>query len=190
MAYCNHHFNKPPNEALNQAITAVAPKTTCYSGSISLYSHISLVIGRHNLGWMPLFQKLCSEHNMTMLSRYLDRKDNMKGWKRKYQRKLYVKMARSQKQKKHRQEVFNECTDNSYGVGVGLNAGLKQNTASRQTAKKTNSQVKRCKCGSDMHSRTTHQHCPLNKKKARISNIVDETVVNNLLVPATATAAA
>jgi hypothetical protein len=35
-------------------------------------------------------------------------------------------MARSQKQKKSRQEVFNEQTDNRYGAGVGLNAGFKK----------------------------------------------------------------
>jgi hypothetical protein len=60
-------------------------------------------MGQHNLGWMLLFEKLCSEYNMTMtpiLSRYLDRKDKMKDRKRKHQRKLDVKMARSPKQKK------------------------------------------------------------------------------------------
>jgi hypothetical protein len=168
MAYCNHCFNTQTNEALNQAIATVAPKTTCYSGSISLYSRIGLVIGRHNLGWKGLFKKLCAHHNMTMtpiLSRYLDRKDYVKNRKRKYQRKLDVKMARSRNQKKSRQEVFNERTDNSYGAGVGLNAGLKQNTTTRQTANNINSLVKRCKCGSGTHSRTTHKECPLNKKR-------------------------
>ena len=134
MAYCNHPYDTQTNEALNQSIATVAPKNTCYSGTISLYSRINLVIGIHNLGYRQLFDALFQHHNMLMtpyLSQYLERKEERKGMKRKYERRLDVKMARSQKQKKSRQDVFNERTDNSYGAGVGLNAGIKKKSTTK-----------------------------------------------------------
>ncbi len=171
MAYCNHPYDTQTNEALNQSIATVAPKNTCYSGTISLYSRINLVIGIHNLGYRQLFDALFQHHNMLMtpyLSQYLERKEERKGMKRKYERRLDVKMARSQKQKKSRQDVFNERTDNSYGAGVGLNAGIKKKSTTKTVSGDKKKEQQRCKCGSDTHLRTTHRDCPLKKVKSRI----------------------
>jgi hypothetical protein len=38
MQYCKHPYETQTNEALNQAIANVSPKSVCYSGTISLYS--------------------------------------------------------------------------------------------------------------------------------------------------------
>jgi hypothetical protein len=77
-----------------------------------------------------------------------------------------VKVRRSQTQKKSREEVFKERTDNSYGTGVGLTAGIKANS-NRKTivSNGKNKEKGECKCGSTSHSRTTHTDCPLNKKR-------------------------
>jgi hypothetical protein len=40
MEYCTHPHNTQTNEALNQVIANVAPKSVCYSGTISLNSRI------------------------------------------------------------------------------------------------------------------------------------------------------
>jgi hypothetical protein len=50
MQYCNHPHDTQTNEALNQAIANVAPKSMCYSGTYSLNSCIGVIIGVHNLG--------------------------------------------------------------------------------------------------------------------------------------------
>jgi hypothetical protein len=166
MAYCNHPYDTQTNEALNQSIATVAPKSTCYSGTVSLYSRIGLIIGIHNLGYTNMFRHIFQIHEMNMtrpLTQYLEKKEHRKGVKRKYERKLEVKLARSQKQKKSRQEVFNERTDKSYGAGVGLQAGIKSKQITRQQNKMSMNGDKRCKCGSTTHLRTTHKSCPLNK---------------------------
>jgi hypothetical protein len=49
------------NKALNQAIAVVAPKSVCYSGTISLYNRIALVIGIHNMGHYYFFVALFRE---------------------------------------------------------------------------------------------------------------------------------
>jgi hypothetical protein len=61
MACCNHPFDTQTNEALNQAIANVAPKSVCYSSTISLYSRIALIIGVHNLGHVVFYTQLFDE---------------------------------------------------------------------------------------------------------------------------------
>ena len=70
-----------------------------------------------------------------LLLRYLTSKERRKATKQKYQRRIDMKIARSQKQKKSRPEVLNECTDTSYGAGVGLNAGIKKRQQHKRHAK-------------------------------------------------------
>ncbi len=169
MGYCNHPYDTQTNESLNQAIATLAPKNTCYSGTISLYSRIALVIGIHNLGHVEHFNVLFETLGMAMthnLMVYLDGKQRKKQKKQEYQRRLDVKVRRSQTQKKSREEVFKERTDNSYGTGVGLTAGIKANS-NRKTVDSNgkNKEKGQCKCGSTSHSRTTHTDCPLNKKR-------------------------
>ena len=93
MAYCNHPYDTQTNEALNQSIATVAPKSTCYSGTFSLYSRIGLIIGIHNLGYTNMFRHIFQLHEMNMtrlLTQYLEKKEHRKGVKRKYERKLEV----------------------------------------------------------------------------------------------------
>jgi hypothetical protein len=40
MAFCNHPYYMQTNEALNRAIANSAPKSVCYSSSISLLHHL------------------------------------------------------------------------------------------------------------------------------------------------------
>jgi hypothetical protein len=61
MQYCNHPHDTQTNEALNQAIAKVAPKSVCYSGTVSLYSRVALVIGIHNMGYYYFFHALFTE---------------------------------------------------------------------------------------------------------------------------------
>jgi hypothetical protein len=58
MAYCTHPYDTQTNEALNQVIANIAPKSVCYSSSISLYSRISLVTGCHNMGSSLFYSNL------------------------------------------------------------------------------------------------------------------------------------
>jgi len=62
----NHSHDTQTNEALNQAIVNVAPKSVCCSGSISLYSRIALVIGTYNLELYHFFESLFHEVGVQM----------------------------------------------------------------------------------------------------------------------------
>jgi len=73
--------------------------------------------------------------------------------------------------KKSCKEIFKECTDTSYGAGVGLTAGLKKkhkindgsnelSCAAPKGSKKTKTT---CKCGNTTHQWSTHKECPINK---------------------------
>ena len=123
MAFCNHPYDTKTNEALNQAIANAAPKSVCYSNSISLYACIALIISIHNLGHLSLFSELFRELGVLMtptLARFLEQKETKKITKRKYDRRVDVKVKRSRKQKKQWLEVYKERTDQSYGPGVAV----------------------------------------------------------------------
>jgi hypothetical protein len=121
----------------------------------------------------------------THLSLYLQSKDKRKEWKRNYDRKLSVKLSRSGQQRKSRQEIFLEHTDNSYGPGEGLMAGMnkRQKVAQTRNDEGTTKQLKNCKCGSTTHQRPTHRDCKLNtnnnRDDARLSIIAHVTVPND-----------
>jgi hypothetical protein len=168
MAYCNHPFDTQTNESLNNSIATVAPKTTCYSGTISLFSRIAIVIGLHNYGYVTYFEKLFSNLGMTMsttLLKFLQGREDKKEVKRRYQRRLDIKAHRSKKQKKSIEQVLKERVDNSYGPGIGLNAGISKKRKAADATEQENApkQNKTCKCGSTTHRRTTHRECPLRR---------------------------
>jgi hypothetical protein len=86
MRYCNHPFDMQTNEAMNQAIAMLAPKSICYSSTMSLHSRIALVIGIHNLGHLPFFTAYFDSIGVEigqMLTSFLHRKQK----KRKYKKK-------------------------------------------------------------------------------------------------------
>jgi hypothetical protein len=167
MTYCNHPFDTQTNESLNKAIATVAPKDTCYSNTISLYSRVALVIGIHNLGYESFFRNLFQELKMPFrdILLYLQKRDEMKKYRREYQCKHEVKVKRSREQKKSREQVYKERTDKSYGAGVGLTAGL--TIKSKRKVKSEHNEASRakkaCKCGSATHQRSTHKECSLNE---------------------------
>jgi hypothetical protein len=86
MEYFNHPYDTQTNEALNQVIATVAPKNVCYSGSISLMSHIAIVIGIHNYGHSYFFDCIFRQLGImmtTMLARFLNQKETRKDYKKK-----------------------------------------------------------------------------------------------------------
>jgi hypothetical protein len=90
LQYCNHPHNTQTNEVLNQAITNIAPKSVCYSGSISLYSRIAHVIGIHNIGHYHYFAALFTEVGLVMtasLAKFLTKKQDRKVSKKAYERR-------------------------------------------------------------------------------------------------------
>jgi len=143
MQCCNHPHDTQTNEALNQAIANVAPKSVCYSGTISLNSCIAIVIGIHNLGLHAFFEVLFKKVGICMtkvLSLYFDKKQHRKETKQIYKRWIDVKVRRSKGQKKALQEIFKEPTDESYGHAVGLpvrsNKRRQEETTSKEKASK------------------------------------------------------
>ena len=68
-AHCNHPHDTQTNEALNQSIANITPKSICYSGTISLYSWIALVNGMHNIGYYNFFVELFNELGAAMALR-------------------------------------------------------------------------------------------------------------------------
>jgi hypothetical protein len=87
MSYCNHPFDTQTNEAINQAIANVAPKSVCYSGTVSLMSRVALVVGVHNMGHIDFFRSLFNHLGIPIaveLFKYLERKGKRKEWKRIY----------------------------------------------------------------------------------------------------------
>jgi hypothetical protein len=162
MAYCNHPFDTQTNEALNQAIANVAPKSVCYSSTVSLNARIALVIGIHNMGHLPFFTTYMRAVGVDMgriLTDFLRKKQDRKEQKRNYQKRVTSKVKRSRQQQKQREQVFQERTDKSYGTGIGLTAGMPK----KRKAEDDIGTVKECKCGSSSHKRTTHRDCPLRK---------------------------
>jgi len=75
------------------------------------------------------------------LLQYLHCRDRKREMRRIYERKCDVKLKWIRQQKWNQDKVFRECTNNSYGPGVGLTAGIKAN---------------------GKHQMTTHQDCHLN----------------------------
>ena len=166
MAQCNHPYDTQTNEALNNAVANVAPKTVYYSGTISLSSRICLIIGIHNMGHVPFMTSLFDRIGVQMtpiLKKYLLQKSGRKEYKQKYIRQPDVKVRRSKKQRKTWQEVYKERTDTSYGPGIAL-AAVPPNKR-RKVAQPGKPKTKTCKCGSTTHARTTHRDCPLRKTK-------------------------
>jgi hypothetical protein len=150
MRYCNQ-----TNEALNQAIANIAPKSVCYSGSISLYSRIALVIGTHNEGYKNYYTQLFFELGITMtslLSNYLERRDGKKERKRKFQQRFDVKVRWSKQQNKQREEIYKECTDISYGPGVAVITELGTESRKRKKGSADSGNKTKCRCGSTQHS--------------------------------------
>jgi hypothetical protein len=81
MQYCNHPHDTQTNKALNQAIAVVAPKSVCYSSTISLYNRIVLVIGIHNMRHYYYFDALFREIGVSMtagLAKFLNAKQEKK----------------------------------------------------------------------------------------------------------------
>jgi len=176
MRYCNHPHDTQTNEALNQAIANIAPKSVCYSGNISLFSRIALVIGTHNMGYYEFYTTLFDDIGVTMtagLAKFLSTKQKRKIGKRTYKRRLEVKIARSKSQKKKIQEIYKERTDNSYGHAVALTQvntkKRKQNTTDALPV------PKKCRCGSETHQRTTHKDCPENPKNKQLKEVTMES---------------
>jgi hypothetical protein len=94
MAYCNRLFDTQTNESLNTAIATVAPKHTCYSGMISLFGHITVIIGMHNLGYVTYFHLLFRELGMELtriLFDFLKDKEERKEFRRTYKKRLNMK---------------------------------------------------------------------------------------------------
>ena len=127
----------------------------------------------------------------TTLERFLNQKEYRKEYKKKYDERVDMKVRRSKEQQKNRQQVLKERSDNAYGTGIGLNAGIRKKQSSQTsdttTTKKMTKRNERvapttCKCGSNSHLRTTHSDCPLNKKR-KISS--DATAVNDLMIKLT-----
>ena len=168
MKYCTHPHDTQTNEALNQAIANVAPKSVCYSGTNSLNSRIGIIIGVHNMGLYSFFGYLFNAVGMKMtevLSDFLKRKQHKKERKKSYQEQFNVKVCRSKKQKKALQDIYNKRTDVSYGHAVGLPVNNnKRKRKERIVESSLDPKQKKCKCGSTEHSRITHKYCPLNKK--------------------------
>ncbi len=66
MAQCNHPYSTQTNEALNNAVANVAPKTVCYSRTLSLNYRIALVIGIHNMGHVEYLRALFNVNGVTI----------------------------------------------------------------------------------------------------------------------------
>jgi len=183
MKYCTHPHDTQTNEALNQSIANVVPKSVCYSGTSSINSQIAIVVGVHNLGLYPFFDDLFHAAGIqmtTVLARFLHAKQKQKETKQTYKQWLDVKVSWLKPQKKALQEIYKECTDASYGHAVGLS--IINNNKQRQESKGDNPQ-KWCKCGSTEHQRTTHRVCPQNPRKNNIIGCIPgEDVLNNSTV--------
>jgi hypothetical protein len=174
MAYCNHPFDTQTNEALNQSIAIVAPKSICYSSTTSLNSRIALVIGIHNMGHLPFFMLYFHTVGVDMgptLTSFLSKKHSRKLRKRNYQKKISTKVKRSKQHQKQREEVFQDRTDKSYGTGVGLTAGMSK----KREVEGDIAGGQGCKCGSTTHKRTTHRDCPLRKEVVRKTSTTTTT---------------
>ena len=171
MSYCNHPYDTQTNEALNQVIATVTPKSVCYSGSISLFSRIALVIGIHNMGYYNFFTELFQRVGVGMtaiLAKFLHAKNERKDRKKVYERRLDIKVKRSKQQKKQIQEIYKERTDMSYGHAVGIpmdNSKKRKQNSDQNNPLDKNIPQKKCKCGSTTHSRVSHKDCPRNPKK-------------------------
>jgi hypothetical protein len=86
-----------------------------------------------------------------LLSKYLEQKDEKIEKKRKYKQRFNVKARWSKQQKKQREEIYKERTDISYGPGIAVVTELSNDKGG----------IQKCKCGSTLHSQTSHRDCPL-----------------------------
>jgi hypothetical protein len=66
-------------------MSTIAPKNVCYSGTISLFSCIAIVVGIHNYGHVSFFSRLFGELGIKMtmiLIEFLRRKEKRKVYKK------------------------------------------------------------------------------------------------------------
>jgi hypothetical protein len=153
MAYCNHPFYTQTNEALNQMVSMVTLKNICCSGTISLSSHITTVMGIHNYGHSlfmdRLFRQLGINMTMTLMQCLRKKEKSTKN----YDDWMDVKVRRSKQQQKNWQEVLQERTNQAYGPRDSLMAGMRK--------KKRHASIvitlHTCKCGSNTHAQKNSQ---------------------------------
>jgi len=99
MGYCNHTFDTQTNEALNQSIANVAPKSVCYSSTTSLNGRIALVIGIHNYGHLPFITSYFDMVGVTVgnsLAGFLEKKTETKTIEKKISKAGYYKDKKKQ----------------------------------------------------------------------------------------------
>ena len=118
-----HPYDTQSNEAMNQSVSKYAPKNKSYGASMSLATRVSVAIGVFNLGhyqyWLEVYHHLGLCMSQT-LSDHLKKKDEAIAKKRENQKKLSVKIKRSQKQiELTKRLIETEMRDKKRGLSYG-----------------------------------------------------------------------
>ena len=180
-----HPFMSQANEALNQRLSAKAPKNRFYSGTHSLNYRASSAVGEHNLGHLNFHARVLKAVGVEDLGvharRALGAHDRNAAKKRKYESSLARKSKRAHKEHTTQRELLlrrqlagaapargnyasGSATDDvlaaaahgrGRGRGRGRGGGAVSASAGRAVA---------CRCGSLTHQRTNSLDCPLNSR--------------------------
>ena len=173
-----HPFTTQTNEALNYSQACLTPKTKSFHESSSFHYRHAIVIGCHNLGYAN-YWKLAFDRIGILYSQYFEHHlsvvENKKiRWKG-YRAKQEVKRRRAYRQEATERRLLYENRTAEYGAGIGLDIGNNDTPAVQNVENANNTGIKKCRCGSITHLRTSSHQCRLNPRNIVNVPLCEET---------------
>jgi hypothetical protein len=201
---CHHPYDSQKNESLNQKITMVAPETTCFSRTMSLYDRICLIVVLDSIGCTEGIRMILSKltrrskvNLSTPCAVWLAKKDRRVEWEKAYRNKPEMKKRRAKKiNNKIKQMIEDDKVARMRGLYYGSRMAIDPAAAEETTAAgmtpsaagtaaataegpptKKGKKAQFCKhCGGTDHARITSKKCP--KNPCHMQNL-DEGPINS-----------
>ena len=170
-----HGWHTNVNESFNNSSSYIAPKNRVFAGSQSLRARLSIALGIKLDGFDQFFRKVFQALGIEMepgVWHYLKWTGD---WKRQHRARTQTTEYKKKRQAKTNEKIKAYVEqlrqarkkNDLYRTGVAMDKEqvdiCHPVTQSKEKSKRA---MKTCKCGSDSHSRTSHQACPLNPRNS------------------------
>ena len=140
----HHPWHTQRNEAMNQSVSAFAPKGKTYSLSTSLDSRVGIAAGVRNVGYKTLWSTLFSSFRLTFdsdLDSYLTDMDTSKSKKRERSETIEGKRKRS-KRKREKLQRAQQLDTAARKEGTAYESGMAFKAARRNAKKATTNKIR------------------------------------------------
>jgi hypothetical protein len=171
-----HGWHTNVNESFNNSSSYIAPKNRVFSGSQSLRARLSIALGIKLDGFDLFFRKVFQALGIEMepgVWHYLKWTGD---WKRQHRERTQTVDYKKKRQAKTNEKIKAYVEqlrqarkkNDIYRTGVAMDNEQDEICHPvTQSTGKSKQPKKACKCGSNSHSRTSHQACPLNPRNSR-----------------------